>query len=233
MAVVCGGLSAEELERRLRDTVHVCELDNVAVGVPMAWYDSVMTIGDHWLEAWARFVIGFPKVTGVLANRLVGLVRETCVEHAFDTHGTVDQATGWVVDEFKTWDMKASFNDKLSAITDEIAGDGATDSHKDDMRSESRSLVEELMYKRSKGPRHPRTVLHNGRNFVFIFYNNNSAGTWFDVSLKNCTMCCHVCKGFDSMQCCGCGEVRYCSTGCQRWDWDAGHKEACRRKAES
>lgn len=236
VAVLVAGVPAADIADRLLNTMHASEMDNVAVGVPMAWADAVMFAddgSDAKREAYTRFVLSQPIITDVMADRLVGLVRGTCVDHAFDTRGTVDPATGWVVTESKKWDMKLSFNDKLWAITDEIAGDGATDSYKYDMRSESRNLVEGLMFKRSKGPRHPRTVLHNGRNFVFIFYNNNSAGTWFDVSLKNCTMCCHVCKGFDAMQCCGCGEVRYCSRDCQRKDWDAGHKEACTRKAES
>lgn len=236
VTVVMGSVPAEDVAGRFLVTAHASELDNVATGVPMAWSNAVMFAddgSDAKREAFTRFVLYQPIVTDALADCLVGLVRETCVNHAFDTRGTVDPATGWVVSESKKWDMKASFNDKLCAIVDEIAGDGVTDSYKCDMRAESRSIVEGLMFKRTKGPRHPRTVLHNGRNFVFLFYNNNSAGTWFEVSLKCCTMCCHVCRNFDANACGGCGKAYYCSRDCQRKDWDTGHKTACVRKPES
>ena len=167
--------------------------DNAAIGVPMLWTDALMFSADESpakREVYTRFVLAQPILTAAMTDRIVKMVRETCLGHAFDTRGSTDPKSGWVVNESTKWDMRPAFGDKMAAVSAMAPDVTTSESYRSDLRTEARTLGEGLMFKRAKGPRHPRTVHYNGHHFAFIIYKNNREGMWFDISLTHCDLCC-------------------------------------------
>ncbi len=224
----------------LADTIKAMPMiKNATRGVPIDWYNAVtFPIGNNiseYLDQLRRFVLISKKATIEAVDAIVGLCRNTCVLHAFKTHGSVCKMTRWLRDETKIWTIKPKFKAALQEVIDPFDGCDIV---------EAELLVLGIMRKRSKSPDHPLTVSHGLRQFIVI--HGTDSGSWFDVTQSNDPASqdmltslptpvrpriCQVCGEFGKNVCARCNKARYCSQACQSSDWRNGHKEAC--KADS
>lgn len=219
---------------------------NATRGVPMAWLMAVLdSLGNIQSEAYKRFALAVPMFSGREVDEVVGLCRKTCVFHAFETNGTLDRATRWLLREAK-WAIKPSFKRKLFGLLD-VDGGGGGDRTDEELRKLC-LLAESIMYKRSKPPGHSSTVTHTHRDgqttqCVFISFAKGQQGLWFDVTLSEHPASqdtltplprsappriCANCGKAGERHCNQCG-LRYCSRECQRAHWKAGHKRTCKK----
>ncbi len=216
---------------------------NATRGVPMAWLNAIMFSDDKseaQLEARLRFVVYVPSLSVSAIDTVVDMCRKTCVLHAFNTRGTVDKKTRWLIGHSsdQKWTAKEKFSTALFQSIDNS-----------ELNRDALALAEGIMYKRSKPPGHPRTVTTaNNRQCVFIYYDNGVTGTFFDVTLSDDatsghtfvplpqarpSRACVVCDEVGNKHCTGCKDVRYCSEKCQRVHWRGGHKDVCAGKREA
>ena len=203
-------------------------------GVPQPWIDNLtLNFTSILSEARKRFLVVIDDFNCL--NEVLKFCRETPIEKAYEVENGshFDAPTRSLKKPFTMLKLRPKQKKVVAAMA-----------AKYEIEISSLEAAFNMIYNfRHRRLDDPRSVRHEGRDFLAFTDANEKEIVWCDVTHSNDPVAltpedpkprpvpayvCDVCEQSAKKKCARCGCRRYCSVDCQRKDWST-HKADCRR----